>query len=497
MAGSRGNLIQNIDWYIVLMFVALAVVGLVNIYAADFNPDATDFFDLGRRSGKQAMWFGVSLILAWIIMLVDSRFIQTVAFPLFGVIILSQIVVILFAEDVNGARAWLKIGSFKIQPAEFCKFSTALALAVYLSRINVRHKENSTSIKDVGSLLVKAVAGKRVWSLRDISIEQHLIPVGIILLPVFMILLQKDTGTALVFFSLFFVLFREGIIGSLMYIVLCIITITILTLMLEKAATISIIGIVGLLIYSAFIRKTEVAAISILAMIVYLILSATFDFRAAFDSYIVLGWIAINMIYNVFKKDAWKNVEKFVVLGTLLLSIGYVYSVNFFYNVLLPHQRVRIDIILGKIEDKAVGFQTDQSMNAIGSGGFFGKGFLNGTLTKGKWVPEQSTDYIFSTIGEEWGFLGAMVVIGLFTALILRILFKAEKQRNSANRMYGYGVASILFFHLLVNIGMTIQIMPVIGIPLPFISYGGSSLLSFTILIFLFVKFDAQRLDML
>jgi rod shape determining protein RodA len=229
----------------------------------------------------------------------------------------------------------------------------------------------------------------------------------------------------------------------------------------------------------------------------YLIARFTFEWNPSLDTYVLLIWIAINAVQNFFNLDAWKRVEKFMIMGVVLLSVGYVYSVNFLYNVLQPHQRIRIDVLLGKVQDKAVGFQTEQSLNAIGSGGFFGKGYLSGTHTKGNWVPEQSTDYIFSTVGEEWGFFGAFIVLTLFTALILRILYKAEKQRSKASRMYGYGIASILFFHILVNVGMTIQLMPVIGIPLPFFSYGGSSLMSFTIMLFLFIKFDSQRLDVL
>jgi rod shape determining protein RodA len=494
MVSNRKNILYNIDWVIVLVFIALVFFGITNIYAADYNPDY-DFFDLSRRSGKQFMWIGISILVAFVIMLIDSRFIYNMTFPLYGVIIVLQVIVILFAKEVNGARAWLEVGPFKVQPAEFCKFATALALAVYLSKINIKIKKEATSITNLGTFFFKMFSGKKVWSLSDISIQQHIIPLAIIFAPIGLILLQQDTGTAIVFFTLFFVLFREGIIGNTMYFALVIIFITILTLMLGKTATITILGFIGFLIYASFIKKTQTAMVSIGVMIFLLICRNVFNLNPAVDTYVVLSWIAFTFIRNYFRKEAWKRVEKIVVLGGILLSIGYVYSVNTFYDILQPHQRIRVDIILGKVQDKTVGFQTEQSMNAIGSGGFFGKGFLNGALTKGNWVPEQSTDYIFSTVGEEWGFVGAFVVISLFIFLILRILYKAEKQRNSAYRIYGYGVASIFFFHLLVNIGMTIQVMPVIGIPLPFFSYGGSSLLSFTVLLFLFVKFDSQKLE--
>ena len=327
--------------------------------------------------------------------------------------------------------------------------------------------------------------------------QQHIIPLIFIFVPVILILMQSDTGTAIVFFALFFILFREGIIGVLMYVVLGLIFIKIITLMLDKTATITILGCVGLLFYAVFIKKTEYAGLSILLMVIYLIVRSKLNINPSLDTYVLLIWVALNAVQNFFIIESWKKVEKFMIMGVLLLSMGYVYCVNFFYTILQPYQRKRIDIVLGKIEDKTIGFQTEQSLNAIGSGGFFGKGYLDGTHTKGNWVPEQSTDYIFCTVGEEWGFFGAFIILGLFTALILRIIYKAERQRSKASRMYGYGVASILFFHILVNIGMTVQLMPVIGIPLPFFSYGGSSLMAFTILLFIFIKFDSQRLDVL
>ena len=430
-------------------------------------------------------------------LLIDSKFFQAIAFPMYIVIMLLQIVVIIFAKEVNGARAWLEIGSFKLQPAEFCKFATTLALSVYLSKINIYVKKDSSSIGELGSFFSNLFQGRRLWSIADLSMQQHIIPLIFIFVPVILILMQSDTGTAIVFFALFFILFREGIIGVLMYVVLGLIFITIITLMLDKTATITILGCVGLLFYAVFIKKTEYAGLSILLIVIYLIVRSKLNINPSLDTYVLLIWVALNAVQNFFIIESWKKVEKFMIMGVLLLSMGYVYCVNFFYTILQPYQRKRIDIVLGKIEDKTIGFQTEQSLNAIGSGGFFGKGYLDGTHTKGNWVPEQSTDYIFCTVGEEWGFFGAFIILGLFTALILRIIYKAERQRSKASRMYGYGVASILFFHILVNIGMTVQLMPVIGIPLPFFSYGGSSLMAFTILLFIFIKFDSQRLDVL
>ena len=238
-----------------------------------------------------------------------------------------------------------------------------------------------------------------------------------------------------------------------------------------------------------------IGTISIL--FVFLVLMAVFNWNTSLNTYILWGWILINLIMLLSIPDLWKRIERSVILVGLVLSMGYVGILEKAYTILQPHQKERIEIILGKRHDKSVSFQTDQSLNAIGSGGFSGKGFLEGTHTKGKWVPEQSTDYIFCTIGEEWGLIGTSFIIFLFVMLIFRIVQKAEMQRSKMSRVYGYCVASIFFIHFLINIGMTIQIMPVIGIPLPFMSYGGSSLFGFTALLFMFVKFDSQRLDVL
>ena len=228
-----------------------------------------------------------------------------------------------------------------------------------------------------------------------------------------------------------------------------------------------------------------------------IILMVIIDWNMSLNTYILWGWISINLIVLIIVPDLWKRIERGVILGGLVLALGYAGMIEKAYNILQPHQKERIEIILGKIDDPTVGFQTKQALNAIGSGGLIGKGYLEGTHTKGKWVPEQSTDYIFCTVGEEWGFVGTTIVILLFLLLIFRLVQKAEMQRSKMSRVYGYSVASILFFHLLINIGMTLQIMPVIGIPLPFMSYGGSSLFGFTALLFMFVKFDSQKLDML
>lgn len=493
----RGNILQNVDWVIIGLYLTLVSIGVLNIFAADFTIENPDFFDMGNRSGKQFLWICASVVIGLVIMSFDSKFYQAMSLPFFILIIILQVIVLVVARDVGGARAWLDLGPFKLQPSEFSKFSTALFLAAYMGRFsNVGNKDEAT-MEDVGKKVGRFISGKKVFSFSDINFEKQIIPFLIILLPMMMIILQDDTGTALVFLAFFFVFYREGIIGSIFIIGLSAITVSIITLMYDKHIAITILGVLGILFYAAFIKNTKVALFSIGTVALYFLLKLIIGWNNALNTYFVWGWLFINVVQNFIIPELWRKVEKLVILGSLFAAIAYVNSIDTMYGMLQSHQKARIEILLGKAENKTVSFQTDQSLNAIGSGGFSGKGFLQGTHTKGDWVPEQSTDYIFCTVGEEWGFIGTAIVVVLFMMLILRILQKAEAQRSTMSRVYGYCVASILFLHLLINIGMTIQIMPVIGIPLPFFSYGGSSLFGFTALVFMFVKFDSQRLDIL
>jgi rod shape determining protein RodA len=324
------------------------------------------------------------------------------------------------SRDVKGSYGWIDIGTFKLQPAEFAKFATNMALAKYLSTLGIRMQETRTKM----------------------------ISAMIIAIPAIIILLQNDTGSALVFCSFIFVLYREGLSGNFLLLGLVLVALFVLALLVKNTILFIIIGSLAIL-FIMMVRKTRRNIIII--------------------------------------------VTGALIACTVVFCVDYVYK-----NVLQEHQRTRIDVLLGKEVDlKGAGYNVNQSKIAIGSGGFFGKGFLQGTQTKYDFVPEQSTDFIFCTVGEEWGFLGSFVVMFLFAALLARIIYVAERQRSSYSRIYGYGVASILFFHLLVNIGMTIGLAPVIGIPLPFFSYGGSSLWSFTILLFIFIKLDAYRLQIL
>ena len=430
---NQRNIFANIDWPTVLVYLVLIFIGWVNIYAAVYNEDHHSIFDVTQRYGKQLMWIGLSLVLAVIILLFEGQFFTSFAIPIYIGMMLLLVGVLIFGADIKGARSWFKIGSFAIQPSEFAKFATALALSKYLSTLNIK-------IEDFKTKVISAV---------------------ILGVPGVLILLQGDAGSTLVYASFIFVLYREGLSGNIL-----------------------LIGV-----YTAFLF-----VISLLLRINTFIF---FDYPLKGDTLliIILSAIAALVMYLTKKtKKVWT-----VIILALVFSVGLIYSVDYvFDNVLQSHQSKRINVLLGIESDPhGAGYNVNQSLIAIGSGGFTGKGFLQGTQTKFDFVPEQSTDFIFCTIGEEWGFLGSFILVALFVALFLRLIFLAERQRSTFSRIYGYSVASILFFHFLINIGMAIGLAPVIGIPLPFISYGGSSLWSFTILLFIFIKLDSERMNVL
>ena len=414
------NIFQNIDRLTVLLYVLLVLIGWINIYAAVYNQEHQNIFDLSQNYGKQLIWIGTSAFLALVILIIDAKFFSTFSNVIYLLVIAMLIGVLLFGKEIAGSRSWFQIGSFSLQPSEFAKFATALALAKYLSKIDLNINRFST----------KMVAAM------------------IIFLPAVLILLQHDTGSSMVFFAFILVLYREGLSGNILLLGLFVAILFILALVLNKFILIGLLAANAVLVY---------------------------------------------YLYKSLRKKVWW------IVGLFLLTAGYVYSVDYaFENILQSHQKKRINVLLGKETDiRGAGYNIHQSKIAIGSGGFTGKGFLKGTQTKFDFVPEQSTDFIFCTIGEEWGFLGSFVIIILFLALLARIVIIAERQRSKFSRIYGYGVASIIFFHFAVNIGMTIGLFPVIGIPLPFISYGGSSLWGFTILLFIFIKQDSVRLELL
>lgn len=414
------NITSSLDWTLVLLYSILVLLGWMNIYAAVYNEAFSDLFDLSRNHGRQLLWIGTSLIIILLVMLADPKFFPAFSYLIYATTVLALLVVLLVGKEVSGSKSWIEIGSFGLQPSEFAKIGTALALARYLGGLNVRMER----------------------------IQTKLVAALIIGIPAILTLLQHDTGSALVFISFFLVLYREGMKGTILLVGFMAIFLFILTLLVDKSFVLMVLGGLGLLGYWVF-RKS--------------------------------------------RKSSW------VILWLVIAAAGYVFTVDYtFDEVLKEHQKSRINVLLGKETDlKGAGYNVHQSKIAIGSGGLAGKGFLNGTQTKYNFVPEQSTDFIFCTVGEEWGFIGSTVLILLFLWLFIRILGQAERQRAVFSRVYGYAVASILFFHFTINIGMTIGLIPVIGIPLPFFSYGGSSLWAFTLLLFIFIRLDSYRLNLL
>ena len=410
------NIWSNLDWVSVFLYLALVFMGWISIYAAVYNEEHQSIFDTTQKYGKQLIWIGTSIFIIIAILFMSGRIFEMVAFPTYVVCMVLLALVLVAGKEISGARSWFAFGSFSLQPSEFAKFATALAVARYLSLSSVDFKKLSTK----------------------------LISILLFSIPAVLIALQPDMGSVLVYAAFVFVLYREGLPGYLIF------------------------G--GLWMVLLFI-------LSLLVNITYL----------------AIGIAVLSLLLIVLFR---KNKPFPLVAGAVGgVSIGFIYTAGFIFNTILaPHQRSRFNILLGLEKDySAAGYNTHQSLIAIGSGGVSGKGFLNGTQTKLDFVPEQSTDYIFCTVGEEWGFIGTTIVVLLFTALFFRIIYKAERQKTAFSRIYGYAVASIIFLHFTINIGMAIGLLPVIGIPLPFFSYGGSSLWGFTILLFIFLKLDAYQ----
>ncbi len=481
MAYTNGSLIKSVDWITICIYLALVILGWISVCGASYDYGEVDLLSLDTRSGKQFLWIGCSLGIGFILLMLEDKFYDWFSYILYlGMMILLAITPFL-AEDINGSYSWLKFGPVSLQPAEFAKFATALALA------KVMNAYGFTMAKLKNSLLV----------------------VGMILLPMLLIVLQRETGSALVYLSFFLMLYREGMPGSILFTGIC-------------AVAYFVVGI-GLSQEFMPDGETYMGEFLVLSLIVIFAACLTHAYcgaQKAFKNILIYGGGAILLaflfsLYVVPFNVVWfLYIESFVLVVYLIVlsfkermmhyfyialfvvgSIGFLYSADYvFEEVLAPHQKERIEVLLGMEEDlDDAGYNVNQSKIAIGSGGLLGKGFLNGTQTKLKYVPEQDTDFIFCTVGEEQGFLGSALVLILFMALILRLISLAERQYSRFGRVYGYCVLSIFFFHLFINVGMVLGLTPVIGIPLPLFSYGGSSLWGFTILLFVFLRLDASR----
>ncbi len=470
----RNSVWANIDYVTVFLYLILVFLGWLNIYASVYNEEHRSILDVSQRYGKQLIWIGAAFLIAFIILLIETNFYVLFSWFIYAFIIGLLVLVLLFGKEINGSRSWFAIGSFSLQPSEFCKFATGLALARYVSSYNFK-------LERVKSLAVIA---------------------AIVLTPALLILLQNDTGSALVYFSFVFVLYREGLSGVVLFFASLVALLFILSLVLSHLVLAIILPVVALIMYLAFNPRMKqfLYIVLLFAGSYFVLFVVNFIGKLNFevDRVLIYGSIlgaAAALIFSVKKRFKNYMLISLVLLGAVIFSLTVEYGFN---NLLESHQQERINELLGIQSDPlGAGYNVNQSKIAIGSGGFSGKGFLNGTQTKFNFVPEQSTDFIFCTVGEEWGFIGTFTVSLLFLALLVRIVIQAERQRSKFSRIYGYSVAVVLFFHYLVNIGMTIGMMPVIGIPLPFFSYGGSSLWSFTILLFIFIRLDASRLEYL
>ena len=412
----------KIDWTTVLLWVGITLFGWLNIYAATYSGESAGVFDMSTFHGKQLLWIAAAALVALVVMFTEPRVFSNGAYIIYAVVLALLVVTLFIATVSHGGKSWIDLGFFRLQPSEFAKFATALALAKLMSGIDVDWKKNGTK------LAALAIIG----------------------IPAVLVFLQHDTGSALVFAAFVFPLFREGLSGVILVIGLAAIALFVLALLVNKYILLAVLAVLALGYLFVWLNKRTVR-----------------------------DWVHASAV--------------------LVCCAAFVFSVDFVFNhVLEAHQSERINVLLGKSEDlQGAGYNVHQSKIAIGSGGFFGKGFLKGTVTKADFVPEQHTDFIFCTVGEEWGWFGSSILVAAYVWLLVRLVNMAERQRSRFARFYGYSVASILFIHLFVNVGMVLGLVPVIGIPLPFFSYGGSSLIAFTILLFIFIRQDASKNQLL
>lgn len=472
---------KALDWGVIVLFIVLCILGCLSIYGASYNFEQPGFFDLAQRSGKQFIWFVLAIVIAVSILMTDSNTFYSWSFVLyFGVLGLLAITIFI-APDVKGSHSWLILGPISFQPAEFAKFITALALSRFMSSYNFNLKNT-----------------------RNVLIIMMLIG-----MPVLLIFMQNETGSALVFLSLLLMLYREGMPGIILFLVVCLASFFVVglrfgnTFMLGQTSVgqfsvlllVLMLMCIILVVYRQDFRNMKIILIGNAVAIIAGVLLNVFNVLNFNICMLQLCMFGATVLFLFFQALSYRNSTYSYIAIFVIASAAFLYSTDYaFDNLLEPHQQIRIQILLGMEDDpNGAGYNVNQSKIAIGSGGFLGKGFLNGTQTKLKYVPEQDTDFIFCTVGEEQGFIGSILVLGLYLTLIIRLIQLAERQRSPFSRIYGYCVVSIFFFHVLINIGMVLGILPVIGIPLPFFSYGGSSLWAFTILLFIFLRLDADR----
>lgn len=476
---AESSVFRSLDWLTICLYLILVVLGAISIYAASYDFDHASIFSFAEFSGKQFRWIGLALVIGLVILFSDYRIYETYAYPFYVAMLVLLLITIFIAPDTKGSHSWLKFGPMSLQPAEFAKCATSLCLARLLSSYNFK-------LMEPWSNFFKAV--------------------GIIMAPVVLIILQQETGSALAYMALFFVLYREGMSGLILLAALAAVVVFVVTV---KYTDPMILGMAkGQFIVTTLTMLTSAAMAGIYARSLEVLRNLTLGFAAvvalAFGLnalglhlpwfWIFIAVIVISAVYMVLIAVRNHLPRLYACAIFAVGAVLFSFSVNVLFDHLAPHQQNRILVSLGiKADPRGAGYNVNQSMIAIGSGGLTGKGFLNGTQTKLKYVPEQHTDFIFCTIGEEKGFVGTSAVILLFLMLILRIIHIAERQPSTFSRVYAYCVASFFIFHLCINIGMVIGLCPVIGIPLPFFSYGGSSLWGFTLLLFILLRLDSAR----
>ena len=472
--------ILSADWVVVVVYLLLMAVGWFSICGASHEIGDTDFFDFATRSGKQLVWMGLALVIGLVILLIDDQYYDQLTGLLYVLTMVLLLVTPFIAKDIKGSRSWISLGPVNLQPAEFAKCVTALAVAKMCGQYGF-------SLDKMRNLLKAAF---------------------IVLLPMALIIMQKETGSALVYAAFFLVFYREGMPGAFLFTAFAAVLYFVVGIRYAEVpleGTLSTVGAFSVMtviwlfcigMIHIFCKQT-IHAWRIFWAGIAVVGSALFFSLAVVPIDVSLAFVVVlvgAVLYLCYHALSERIIAYFYIALFTLGSLGFLYSANFALDHLQPHQKIRIQVLLGVVTDNAgAGYNVNQSMIAIGSGGLEGKGFMNGTQTKLKYVPEQDTDFIFCTVGEEQGFIGSSAVLLLFLTLILRLVYLAERQTHTYARVYGYCVLSILLFHVFINIGMVLGLTPVIGIPLPFFSYGGSSLWGFTILLFIFLRIDAGR----